>query len=109
MVQPDVLFISKERTSIITEKNVQGAPDLLVEILSEGNRRHDEVVKRKLYESFGVQEYWVVDPVLEIVKMYRLEEDAYSGAHELSAEREDVLSSPLLTGFELALTALFKN
>ncbi|MBX2821551.1 MAG: Uma2 family endonuclease [Rhodothermaceae bacterium] len=109
VVQPDMLFISKERTSIITDKNVQGAPDLLVEILSEGNRRHDEVVKRKLYESFDVNEYWIIDPVLELVKVYRLEEGSYSGAKELSAEREDVLSSPLLSGFELALTTLFKS
>jgi len=108
VVQPDVLFISKERASIITDKNVQGAPDLLVEILSEGNRRHDEVVKRKLYESFGVKEYWVIDPVLEVVKVYRLEEGVYSTANELSAEIEDVLSSPLLSGFDLDLTTLFK-
>ena len=54
----DILYVSEERASIVSERNIQGTPDLLVEILSEGNRRHDEVGKRKLYESFGVQEYW---------------------------------------------------
>lgn len=108
VVQPDVLFISKGRTSIITEKNIQGAPDLLIEILSEGNRRHDEVVKRKVYESFGVQEYWVIDPVLETIKVYRLEGDRYAKAVELSVEQGDVLTTPLLRAFECTLADVFK-
>ena len=108
VVQPDLLFISNDRASIITEKNIQGAPDLLIEILSEGNRRHDEVVKRKLYESHGVQEYWVIDPVLETVKVYQLEEARYAKAIELSVEQGDVLTSPLLPGFECALVDVFK-
>lgn len=108
VVQPDVLFISKERLSIISDKNVQGVPDLLVEILSEGNRRHDEVVKRKLYESFGVGEYWVIDPALETIKVYRLEEGRFMKAAELSKEGEDILTSPLLKRFECPLVELFK-
>ena len=108
VVQPDVLFISTENRSIITDKNVQGAPDLLVEILSEGNRRHDEVVKRKLYEAFGVKEYWVIDPVLETIKVFRLENGRFIKAAELSEEGGKVLTSPLLEGFECPLVELFK-
>ena len=109
VVQPDLLFISNNRKSIITEKNIQGAPDLLIEILSEGNRRHDEVVKRKLYESYGVQEYWVIDPVLETVKVYRLEEARFTRAVEWTSEAGDEISSPLLPGFVCQLADVFKE
>lgn len=62
VVQPDLLVILTERLGIVTEKNVQGAPDLLIEIVSETTRRTDEIVKRKLYERRGVRECWIVDP-----------------------------------------------
>ena len=107
VVQPDIVFISKVRQSIVSEKNVQGAPDLVVEILSEGNRRHDEVTKRKLYERFGVQEYWIVDPELETMKIYRLENEAYNRIAELSTENSDTLRSQLLPGFECDLKEMF--
>ena len=107
VVQPDLLFVSKERLSIITEKNVQGAPDLLIEILSESNRRQDEVVKRKVYESHGVQEYWVVDPVLEIVKVYRLKEGKYEKAEELRQGTQDMVPTPLLPGFACRVADVF--
>ena len=109
VVQPDVLFASKERASIIEEKNVQGPPDLLIEILSEGNRRHDEVRKRVLYESFGVGEYWIVDPVLETIKVYRSEENRFVRVAEWSLEAGDIIASPLLPGFECRLADVFEG
>ena len=62
IVEPDLLYISKDRSSIVTRKNVQGAPDLLVEVLSEGTAHIDRDTKLKLYSRFGVREYWVIDP-----------------------------------------------
>ncbi len=108
IVQPDILFIATDRASVLTEKNAQGAPDLVVEILSEGNRRHDEVVKRKLYEAYGVTEYWIVDPVLETIKVYRLDEGAYRRAAELRRELGGELTSMLLPGFRCTLTDVFE-
>jgi Uma2 family endonuclease len=107
VVQPDVLFISHERSGILGKKNVQGAPDLIVEILSESNRKLDEVTKRKLYERHGVREYWVVDPVLEIVKVYRRQGEAFVRVDELSAEASDVLETPLLPGLAIPLAEIF--
>ena len=107
IVQPDILFVSNARASIIEEKNIQGAPDLLIEILSEGNRRHDEVRKRDLYEAHGVQEYWVVDPVLETIKVYRSEESRFIKAAEWTLEAGDEISSPLFPGFECQLADVF--
>ncbi|MEC4670846.1 MAG: Uma2 family endonuclease [Nitrospirota bacterium] len=107
VVQPDLLFISNTRASIITEKNIQGAPDLLVEILSDSTRKTDEIIKRKLYERYKVPEYWIIDPELETVKIYHLADQGYSRTAELSNESSDTLQTPLLPAWELALRKLF--
>jgi Uma2 family endonuclease len=62
VVEPDILYISHERAGVLTDQHVRGAPDLVVEILSPGTRKTDEITKRKLYERSGVREYWVIDP-----------------------------------------------
>ncbi len=107
VVQPDLLYVSPGRAAIVTEKNIQGAPDLVVEILSESTRKTDEIIKRKLYERFGVREYWVVDPELETVKLYRLTGKAYKRVSELSRESGDALTTPLLPKLKMALKDLF--
>lgn len=114
VVEPDLLFIAREHLDRLTDDNVRGAPDLVVEILSEGSRRRDEIVKRDLYDHFGVSEYWVVDPELETVKVYRREAaegaeaaDHYRRVAELAAEAGDTLSSPRLPGFSAAVAQLF--
>jgi len=108
VVQPDVLFVTHARSHIITRENIQGTPDFLIEILSEATRRRDERLKRTLYEQHGVQEYWIVDPELDSVKIYRLHEGHYGAPQELSAEAPHAtLTTPLLPGFSLALSDLF--
>lgn len=107
IVEPDLLFVSDARAAIITEQNVQGPPDLVVEILSAGARKIDEIVKRKLYERYGVREYWIVDPELESIKIYRLTDEGYVRAAELARETNDVLTSPLLPDFRMPLAELF--
>lgn len=107
VVQPDLVYVSRSRERILTEANVQGAPDLVVEVLSEATRRHDLVAKRKLYGHFGVAEYWVVDPVVERVEVHRREGEALVRVEELSLEDGDTLDTPLLPDFALPLTRLF--
>jgi Uma2 family endonuclease len=108
VVQPDLLFLMAARSDRLTVKNLRGAPDLVVEIVSESTRRRDEMTKRHLYQQHGVGEYWVVDPVIDTVKVYRLgAEGVYERVAELSAEDEAVLTSPLFPGLEISLVELF--
>lgn len=107
IVEPDLLFVSAARSAIITDKNIQGSPDLVVEILSDGTRKTDEVIKRKLYERHGVAEYWIVDPELETIKVYRVTDHGYVRAAELSREAGDQLATTLLPDFAVSLAELF--
>ena len=107
VVEPDLVYVSAARAAIITEKNIQGAPDLIVEILSEWSRKTDEIVKRKLYERHGVSEYWIVDPELETVKVYRLVEGRYVRVSEFSREADATLTSPHFPGLSIPLIEIF--
>ncbi|HEV2854575.1 MAG TPA: Uma2 family endonuclease [Thermoanaerobaculia bacterium] len=109
VVQPDLVFVSNERASIAEDAGIFGAPDLVVEVLSDSTRKTDERIKRKLYEVFGVREYWLADPVLETVKVYRLSaEGSFQLVAELSAEEEDRLETPLLPGLSIPLNQIFQ-
>jgi Uma2 family endonuclease len=101
VVEPDLFFISNARRGIRTPKNVQGAPDLVIEILSEGNRRYDEVTKRDLYRRYGVTEYWIVDPELQLVKIHR-------GGEKIEVS-EGSLTTPILPGLAIDLAELFRE
>jgi Uma2 family endonuclease len=107
VLQPDVIFIRTERLSIVGEKNIQGAPNIVVEVLSDSTRRRDEIVKRKLYERFGVDEYWIVDPTIESVKIYRRNSELFVRALEISTETGGTITSPLLPGFALDVNVVF--
>jgi Uma2 family endonuclease len=107
VVEPDLLFVCAARASIITEKNIQGAPDLVVEIISETSRKTDRTIKRKLYERHGVREYWIVDPELETLDIYRMTGGGYVRAAELSREADHAIETPLLQGLRLKLSEIF--
>jgi len=107
IVQPDILFISKKRMRILKEKNVQGAPDLVIEILSESTRRLDERIKPGLYERSGVLEYWIFDPFRRKTRLLRQAGEHLQQVAELSAEAGDVLTMPLLPGLEIPLAEVF--
>jgi len=107
VVQPDLLFVSNERRAIVQDW-VRGAPDLVVEILSPASRRADEVTKRHLYGRFDVREYWIVDPEVDAIKVYRRAADGtFPRVAELAAADGDALQTPLLPGFSIAHRELF--
>ena len=110
VVEPDLLYLSNERAAqAITPIHVRGVPELVVEIASKGTRRRDETIKRRLYERAGVSEYWVVDPAIDVVRVYRREADRLGRPQELSREASDVLTTSLLPGLELPLTRIFRE
>jgi Uma2 family endonuclease len=107
VVEPDLLFVCNERAAILG-KWIHGAPDLVIEILSPSTRRVDEITKRQLYERVGVREYWIVDGEIEIVKIYRRQDDgSFPRVADLSREEGHSLDTPLLPGFSLSLAELF--
>ena len=101
VVVPDLIYLSKGRAHLLTEKNLQGAPDLVVEILSLSTRPRDEQLKRRLYERVGVEEYWLVDPDSDCVTIYR--RGAAGFLPPIRFEKDGIVTTPLLPDFELRL------
>jgi Uma2 family endonuclease len=108
VVEPDLLYVSNGRRAVLEQQDwARGAPDLVIEILSPSSRKLDEVIKRKLYERSGVDEYWIVDPELDLVKVYRREGARFARAAECTREEGGVLNTPLLPGLKIDLEKVF--
>ncbi len=105
VVQPDLLFVTNEHTYIITPDNVQGAPDLVVEILSPSTAERDRRFKRALYARYGVGEYWLVDPDDRTVTVLLLDDGNFAEMAVYGAG--ETLTSPTLPGFTANLDDLF--
>ena len=107
VVEPDLLYVSNERArEILIGPHVTGAPDLVIEIASPGTRKRDETIKRHLYERSGVREYWVVDPDINVVRVYRGSGERFERPIELSREGGDVLRTELLPGLDIPLARI---
>ncbi len=104
VVQPDVIFLPTAEAEAVKGANrIDGAPPLLVEILSPGSVRHDTLTKRALYERNGVSEYWIVDPETRTLVQLFLRGGSYAAA-ELSGT--DAVRSEVLKGFEAKVADL---
>lgn len=103
VAQPDILFISHERADIIHDEAVSGAPDLIIEILSPSTADRDLGYKRKIYETHGVKEYWIVDPQVQTVEVILFETSASTTFQE-----KDELTSPTLDGLSVSIQEIFK-
>jgi Uma2 family endonuclease len=110
VVEPDVLFVATDQVDVLTEQNLQGPPALVAEVLSPSTRKRDARLKRQLFERTGVREYWLVDPELDTVQVFRPGDDGkYRRVVDLTAEDDDELTSPLLPGWSLRLRDLFRE
>ena len=106
VVEPDLVFVAAAQDGIVTEKNVQGAPALVIEIASPETRKRDQGARRKLFDRAGVREYWIVDPDSTAVRVFRRPaHGSFDPAVDL--KREDTLTSSLLPGLEIRLNELF--
>jgi len=104
-VIPDAAYVRPQRRSIVGEVDVEGAPDLVVEVLSPGNRGYDLVRKRARYERAGVEELWFVDLEAERMEVLRLGADGRYGP-PLLLGRGDLLTSPVLPGWSAPVEAV---
>jgi Uma2 family endonuclease len=105
-LQPDILFLRKERKGIVGQQNVEGAPDLIVEILSPSNTSYDRQTKFAVYEDAGVPEYWIVDYRARTIEVFVLEDEYVLlgkwGMGETAISRA-------LEGFQVPVSRIFRN
>jgi Uma2 family endonuclease len=106
VVQPDLLFVSNERADVVTAANVQGAPDLVVEILSPSSVERDRTLKRRLYARHGVSEYWIVDTDARTATVLLLQDGEFEAAATYG--EGETLISPMLPGLALNVVELFR-
>ncbi len=95
---PDVLFVAKERADILKANHVEGAPDLVIEIVSPDSLARDWREKYLEYEAAGASEYWIIDPMSRRVEVYALGED---GKYARLRKKDRALHSTVLKGFYL--------
>ncbi|MBX3065936.1 MAG: Uma2 family endonuclease [Anaerolineae bacterium] len=106
--QPDIFWIAKENTLCILSDNgkyFRGAPDLIIEVLSDGSIRRDRKTKYQLYEKYGVREYWIVDPMAQLVEVFTLIDGKY--ALQGIYEPGETFSSTVLPDSQIAVRDLF--
>ena len=105
VLEPDLIFVSTDQRSIITNANIQGAPALVIEVVSPSTLTRDRELKRSIYAEHGVQEYWLVDPDARTISVMSLQGKDF---REIGAYRStDSLSSPTLPSLALDLARIF--
>jgi Uma2 family endonuclease len=104
---PDLVYISNARAHLLTEKNLQGSPDIAIEILSPGTKHRDRGLKLKVYERLQVEEYWLVDPDLDVVNVYRRGRGGFDRPKTYG--RSETMTTPLVPGLEILLAQVFAS
>ena len=105
--QPDVLFISRPRLRLISDR-IQGPPDLVVEVVSSGRRKRDYKDKKDNYEAHGVKEYWIIDPEKEHIEVWWLNEEKFFELLGRYAGKQ-LAASKLLPGFKVRVDRILEN
>ena len=105
VVEPDLVYVSNARKNLIKERGIFGSPDLMVEVLSKGNKKMDRITKFKLYARFKIPHYWIVDPMEKTMELYQLEK----GEYRLTSKKQgsEVMSPSLFPGLEFSLKDLW--
>jgi Uma2 family endonuclease len=103
---PDLLFVSRERLGIVTDRGVEGAPDLIVEILSPGTAHRDRLDKAQLYARHGVRHYWLVDPDAQTLEAFELAEGRYHRRAHLAGDA--TFTPPIFPGLTISLRSLWE-
>ncbi len=107
VIQPDILFISRDREHFIHDDEICGAPDLVVEILSPGTEERDKGYKKGLYARYGVREYWIIDPKARMVEVYTQDREGFRMVQACGPGT--VIESLLLPALQLEVEELFRK
>ncbi|MGZ3873643.1 MAG: Uma2 family endonuclease [Mucilaginibacter sp.] len=105
VLQPDILYIAEDRKEEIIKDCIEGAPDLIIEILSPSNAYYDLRQKKDIYEKYGVKEYIILDPIAQNADLYALKDRAYY-LHQ-KAQKSEQLLSLILPGLSFDLNKIF--
>jgi len=105
-LQPDIVFISKQRQEIIKDDGIHGAPDMVIEILSPSTAYYDIRKKYRIYEQSRVKEYWIVDPDMKSAELYSLSEQCKLLLNSGQTEQRKIRSG-ILSGFEITFEEVF--
>lgn len=106
VVVPDLVFVAADRSAIVTDRAVEGVPDLIIEILSPGTTRRDRVAKMNAYARHGVTHYWLVDPEARTLEGFELREGRYQLAAAVGGD--DVFTPSLFPGLTIELGELWR-
>jgi Uma2 family endonuclease len=102
IVQPDLVVVLSENKEILTKPKIDGVPDLMIEILSPSNPKHDREIKMQLYLKSGIREYWIVDPMSERVEQYQLKDGSYE-----SIDHDDNVTLTIMNGVSVDISELW--
>lgn len=105
VLQPDILFVSRERLGEVAKERIEGAPDLVVEVLSPSTVDRDRRRKLAVYSQFGVREYWIVDPEARTIELYQRIGEGLQLTRQFSSG--ETFESKLLSGFRVEVSSLF--
>ncbi|MFN8577686.1 MAG: Uma2 family endonuclease [Candidatus Sericytochromatia bacterium] len=106
VVQPDILFVKKENENILEKRGVFGSPNLIVEILSKSSIKIDRFDKFKLYEKYGVEEYWILDPENKSIEVFLLINGKYE-LNSIASDDNDIIKSNIIKEFEVSIKDIF--
>ena len=105
VVEPDLVYVSNAKKNLIKERGIFGSPDLVVEVLSKGNKKMDRTKKFKLYAQFKVPHCWIVDPIEKTMEVYELKKEEY----QLITKKQgsETVKPTLFSGLEFSLKELW--
>ena len=103
--QPDLVFVSKEKSNIVGEMKIEGAPDLVIEVLSPEHAYYDLKTKKHIYEKYKVKEYWLVDPIESTIEVFTLAGEKFQLFSKMTVK--DSIKSNLLKEFKVKTSEVF--
>ncbi|WP_407272487.1 Uma2 family endonuclease [Radiobacillus sp. PE A8.2] len=105
--QPDLVLVDRQRMSILSKRGIEGAPDLVIEILSPSTIKRDKLDKLKTYAFYQIPEYWIVDPEVGILEAYTLNQKRYQLTNIFQGT--ELVTSPTITCVSFTMDAIMKN